>query len=100
MLKSSEIYEKAGREIMQTLRENECTSCEDICIILNWLTNRFHCLGDGRYLYERKFYNSIDSLPDKGKEQYECSNLIDEVLKTTELMDVRTQLVLQGKDKD
>lgn len=67
MKKSTAQYEKATKEISQILIKTGCVNLCDFDIIHAWLMRYPYALGDGRFCYERKFYESADELPNEAK---------------------------------
>lgn len=67
MNKSTEQYEKATSEISQILIKTGCVNLSDFDIIHAWLMRYPYALGDGRFCYDRKFYENADDLPEEAK---------------------------------
>lgn len=56
--------------ILQVLIKNNCNNYGDMSIIFHALMQNYYTLGYDKCLYKGKFYDSINDLPEEGKEVY------------------------------
>lgn len=66
-------YKALSDKVLNLLIQEKYSSLKDIKIIYNIIMGFPYCLDQGgQYVYQGKFYNSLDELPDEAKEDILC----------------------------
>lgn len=73
-MKTNEVYKEAFKKAfsasLKELSKYNCNNFADIMLFSEYMLNRTCSLGDDRIMSQRKFYNSVDELPEECKADY------------------------------
>lgn len=67
----TETFSKAFDSALNELAKNKCNTIADLMLFSEYILNITCSLSDGRIMSRRKFYKSINDLPDDCKHDYE-----------------------------